>query len=210
MHVNEMIVNGPDDAVWTLILAHGAGALMDSEFMNTFAENIACPEICVVRFEFEYMRARRRDGRKRPPEPLPVLMEAWQKVIAQFKERERIAIGGKSMGGRVASLIADSCEVQRLVCLGYPFHPPGRPEATRTEHLEAMETQALFVQGTRDTFGSKDEILSYPLSDKIKFHWLEDGDHDFRPRKKSGLTKAQNWSDGIEAVRFFLTEKENP
>lgn len=200
------LFNGPDDAACTLILAHGAGLPMDSEFMNVFAEGIAESGIRVARFEFDYMIARRRDGRKRPPDPPRLLIETWQTAIETLGGGECVAIGGKSMGGRVASLVADSCTVRRLVCLGYPFHPPGRTDSKRTEHLETLETPALIVQGTRDSFGSQQEVATYRLAEQIKVHWLEDGDHDFRPRKKSGLTHAQNWESGIRAVTSFLLE----
>jgi predicted alpha/beta-hydrolase family hydrolase len=97
------------------------------------------------------------------------------------------------MGGRVASMIADDIrdarKISGLLCLGYPFHPIGKPESLRTAHLEEMKTPSLICQGTRDLFGSREEVSSYKLSDKIEILWLEDGDHDFRPRKAvSGIT----------------------
>ena len=120
---------------------------------------------------------------------------------------ENLVIGGKSMGGRMASLIADEAGVAGLVCLGYPFHPPGRPEKTRTAHLESLRTPALIVQGTRDTLGNREDVGRYTLSDAIGLTWLEDGDHSFKPRKASGLTEAENWAAGIAAVADFMAAR---
>ena len=92
------------------------------------------------------------------------------------------------MGGRVASMAADELDaagsVAGLVCIGYPFHPPARPDTLRTAHLQSLETPALICQGTRDPFGTKDEVAGYRLSPRIELFWMEDGDHDLKPRKK--------------------------
>ena len=189
-------------------LAHGAGAPMDSRFMTAFADGIQRHRIPVVRFEFSYMRQRRTEGIRKPPDSAPKLLATWREVIAKIANKgvppERLVIGGKSMGGRLASMVADEEGVLGLVCLGYPFHPPGKPEKTRLEHLIVLKTPTLFVQGTRDSLGSKDEIKGYRLSRKIRMHWIEDGDHSLKPRKSSGLTEAQAWDEGIGAVADFV------
>jgi predicted alpha/beta-hydrolase family hydrolase len=113
-------------------------------------------------------------------------------------------IGGKSLGGRIASMLADETGVAGLVCLGYPFHPPGKPDRLRTEHLRTLHTPALILQGTRDPFGSPDEVSGYALSTSIRVHWLVDGDHSFKPRKSSGRTEQDNWNEGIEVVAAFV------
>ncbi|MDP6404018.1 MAG: alpha/beta hydrolase [Alphaproteobacteria bacterium] len=204
-----MICDGPEDAEFALILAHGAGAPMDSPFMVAFAEGLAAAGQRVVRFEFPYMRAR-RGGRKPPPNRLPLLQECWLAAIAVLAEAgwpsRRLVIGGKSLGGRVASLVADQAGVAGLVCLGYPFHPAGRPEKTRTEHLAALATPTLIVQGTRDTLGSRQDVANYNLTSGIRMEWLEDGDHSFKPRRKSGRTEAENWQQGIDAVAAFVAD----
>jgi predicted alpha/beta-hydrolase family hydrolase len=115
-----------------------------------------------------------------------------------------LVIGGKSMGGRIASLIADEAGVAGLVCLGYPFHPVGKPDRLRVAHLATLTTPTLIVQGTRDPFGTREEVAGYALSDAIKIHWLEDGDHDFKPRKASGHTQQQHWHDAVAAVAGFI------
>ena len=181
---------------------------MDSPFMVAFAEGLTASDMCVGRFEFSYMQRRRAEGTKRPPDQAPKLMECWTDVIAEVRgtmpKGGKLIIGGKSMGGRMASLVADDAGVDGLVCLGYPFHPPGRPEKTRTDHLEGLKTPTLIVQGTRDTMGGTEAVAGYSLSSKIELQWLEDGDHSFKPRKKSGRTEDQNWQEGITGVASFV------
>ena len=117
---------------------------------------------------------------------------------------EVLVVGGKSMGGRVASMIADEVGATGLGCPGYPFHPPGKPEKLRTEHLADLRTPAIFCQGERDTFGTRDEIATFSLSSKIGFAWMPDGDHSFKPRKKSGFTYEQNMMAAMESVAAFV------
>jgi predicted alpha/beta-hydrolase family hydrolase len=197
--------DGPRAAPLTLALAHGAGAPMDSPFMAAVAQGLAAAGLRVARFEFPYMAASRRDGRKRAPDRQPVLLESWRRVIAALGPA-RLAIGGKSLGGRIASLLADETAVRGLVCLGYPFHPPGKPERLRTAHLEDIATPTLIVQGTRDPFGSPDEVAGYRLSPAVRLHWAEDGDHGLVPRKASGRTAEQNRAEAIAAIAAFLKD----
>ncbi len=207
--IAEFLITGPETSKPTIALAHGAGAAMDSPFMAAFADGLAGRGLRVVRFEFPYMAERRATGRKRPPDRAAVLIETWTAVIQHFGA-DRLVIGGKSMGGRIASMVAEDAGVLGLACLGYPFHPPGRPEKTRTEHLKSLKTPALFLQGTRDTLGNEDDVTGYALSPAIHLHWLEDGDHGFKPRKKSGRTEAQNWEDAIEALSAFAASLDSP
>jgi len=199
----DILWDGPLAAPLTLILAHGAGAPMDSDFMAAFAQGLGEAGLRVARFEFPYMAARRRDGGKRPPDRQPLLLEAWHQTIAEVGSSP-FAIGGKSLGGRMASLIAEESGAAALVCLGYPFHPPGKPERLRTAHLETLETPTLIVQGTRDALGSALDVSQYHLPPSIRFHWAEDGDHSLVPRKASGRTREQNWTDAIETTAEFL------
>jgi len=201
----QFLFDGPVQAPQTLVLAHGAGAPMDSPFMTAFAEGLADRGLRVARFEFPYMVARRADGRKRPPDGQAKLLEAWRQAF-NVLQPARLAIGGKSMGGRMASLIADEVGAAGLVCLGYPFHPPGKPERLRTAHLETIETLGLIVQGTRDPFGTRAEVEGYELSEALRVHWAEDGNHDLAPRKASGRSVADNWSQAMDAVAGFLLE----
>jgi predicted alpha/beta-hydrolase family hydrolase len=199
----ELLDSGATPSGLTLVLAHGAGAAMDSEFMNAFADGLASCGIRVVRFEFPYMAERRRTDKRRPPNREPVLRETWLTVIESVAAG-KLVIGGKSMGGRIASLLADEVQAAGLVCLGYPFHPAGKPDQLRIEHLKHIVTRTLIVQGERDAFGSKDEVPRYQLSDKVHLHWLPDGDHSFQPRRNSGYSRDENWQEGVRVAAEFI------
>ena len=190
-----------------LILAHGAGQGLDSPFMMHFGESLAQRGVSVVQFEFDYMRAARATGKRKPPDREPNLRACWHDVVTRVRKDmkpQRLFIGGKSMGGRMASLVADELSVDGLVCLGYPFHPPGKPDRLRTEHLETLKTRTLICQGERDSFGTSDDVKSYTLSKRIDVRWLTDGDHGFKPRKASGRTEQGNWSEAIDAITGFI------
>ena len=209
-----ILYDGPKDAAQTLILAHGAGAAMDSPFMTAFAEGLGARGIAVVRFEFPYMAARRGTGKKRPPDRQPILLQTWCEVIAQVRDSRpdpRLAVGGKSMGGRMASLLLaedggleSGHDLCALVCLGYPFHPAGKPDRLRTGHLAELSLPTLIVQGGRDPFGNRHEVEGYDLSKAIHFHWCPDGNHDLSPRKRSGHSTEANWAGAMDAVAAFL------
>ncbi|MGD8193421.1 alpha/beta family hydrolase [Herbiconiux sp. P18] len=201
-----------------LLLAHGAGAAMDSDWMNTVAALLADRGVRVARFEFAYMAARRTGSRKPPPKA-ETLMGEYRAAVARVRSElatapdasPRLVIGGKSMGGRVASLVADELrdagEVSGLVCLGYPFHPPGSPEKLRTGHLLALRTPTLICQGERDPFGIRDEVATYGLPAGIRMAWLGDGEHELKPRVKvSGRTHGQNLAEAADLVARFVRE----
>lgn len=202
-----MLFDGPENGT-TIVLAHGAGAPMDSAPMTAMARGLAAAGLRVARFEFPYMRRRRETGERRPPDREPVLRAAWHAVIEELGGADRLndqlIIGGKSMGGRMASYIADEVGVRGLVCLGYPFHPPGQPDRLRTAHLKDLRTPALIVQGTRDQFGTREDVAGYELSPAIEVVWLEDGDHSFKPRASSGRTEKQNVAEAVAAVVGFV------
>jgi hypothetical protein len=177
---------------------------MDSAFMETMADMVAASGIEVIRFEFEYMAKRREDGKRRGPDRSPKLVARFKEVLDRVGPAGEVVIGGKSMGGRIASMIADEVGAAGVVCLGYPFHPPAKPERLRTAHLETLETPTLIVQGTRDRFGTEEEVQSYSLAPSIELAWMEDGDHSLKPRKKSGRTLEQNLDAGATAVVRFI------
>ena len=200
---------GGKPARLTFAFAHGAGAPMDTPFMSFFAEGLAAKGWRVVRFEFPYMARRRRAPKRPPPDRQPVLLQTWRQVIDHLAAPdgpETLVIGGKSMGGRMASLVAQETGVRGLACLGYPFHPAGKPERLRTEHLAALETPCLICQGTRDALGNAEEVAGYDLAPSIRLHWAPDGDHDLKPRKASGRTAEQNWREAVDALDGFFRD----
>lgn len=208
----EWLIDQPDgDPIAWFLFAHGAGAPMDSDFMQALADMLAAQSVGVIRFEFPYMAERRETGKRRPPNKMDVLLESFQAHIDGVRSRYpdvSLYIGGKSMGGRVASMLVqenvDRGMVAGAVCLGYPFHPPGKPEKLRTEHLAPMTCPVLILQGTRDKLGNQEEVAGYPLGEGITLSWLEDGDHDFKPRKASGFTQLQHWQTAADRVRQWL------
>ncbi|MGR3711508.1 MAG: alpha/beta family hydrolase [Shimia sp.] len=179
----EFLIDGAEkpDAP-TFLFAHGAGATMDAPFMVMVAQGLAARGIRVARFKFDYMAARRRGGSKRPPPKVEVLQEEYRAAVAALDFAGPLVIGGKSMGGRVASLIADDLlsegAIDGFLCLGYPFHPKGKPEKLRTEHLAGLTVPTLICQGTRDPFGTEEDVAGYALSEKVDLLWVKDGDHD--------------------------------
>ena len=193
-----------------LVLAHGAGQGMDSPFMVHFGESIAQRGVSVVQFEFEYMRTVRATGKRKPPDREPKLRACWHDVVAQVRKDmkpQQLFIGGKSMGGRMASMLVDSNEhVNGCVALGYPFHPPGKPEKTRTAHLASIMKPMLIVQGERDTFGTQTEVREYSLANTIQCEFLADGDHSLKPRKASGLTHQQHLEDAAKLIHAFFVQ----
>ncbi|WP_332702220.1 alpha/beta hydrolase family protein [Devosia sp.] len=192
------LFDGPEDARVTILLAHGAGAPMDSASMNAVTKALAEQGFRVARFEFGYMASRRTAAGKKPPPKAETVMPEYLAAIDDLGPTNGpLLIGGKSMGGRVASMVADTLfdagRIAGLVCLGYPFHPPGRPQQLRTAHLINLKTPTLICQGTRDEFGDRYEVGEFGLSDAIEVLWLEDGDHDLKPRKSiSGFSTADH------------------
>lgn len=208
--MTELLVAGPDDAAATLILAHGAGAGMESTFMAQITDLLAARRVQTLRFEFAYMAARGSGKRKPPPKAELLIPEYRTAVLSAVEKRRatRLAIGGKSMGGRVASFIADELftagHVRALVCIGYPFHPPKQPDKLRTAHLLTLKCPTLIVQGERDPFGGRDEVETYGLPAAVRFHWAGDGDHDLGPRGASGFTRKGNLAATADAIVAFL------
>lgn len=207
----------------TLLLAHGAGAGQDSEAMVALTGALVDVGVTVVRFDFPYMVRRREDGRRRPPDRQPVLLAAFAEALAAVHEDARRAgrllIGGKSMGGRMATLLmagahtSSECEallkeVAGVVCFGYPFHPPGKPERLRLDHWPDLRAPLLVCQGERDTFGNRAEVEQYAreglLSGAVTLHWLADGNHGLTPRKASGLTRADHLAASGQAMLSWL------
>jgi len=199
-------ITGPDNGP-CYVFAHGAGADKSSDFMEQVSAGLIERGIRVVRFNFPYMDKRLQDGKKRPPDRAPKLIDAYIDVVTALKCP--VVIGGKSMGGRMASLLASDeravdLDIKGIACLGFPFHAPGKEPGERIDHLADMTKPLLIVQGTRDAMGAQEEVSDYPLSPNIELKWLEDGNHDLKPRVKSGLTHEQHIESAIEVVAEFV------
>ena len=207
--MTKFLITGPKDARVRFLCAHGAGKGMESPFLDTVADLLGERDIAVWRFEFGYMAARRDSGLRKPPPKAERLMDEYRAAVAELPRGGSVLIGGKSMGGRVASLVADELfglgRIAGLVCLGYPFHPPNKPEKLRTAHLEALACPALIVQGERDPFGTRAEVEAFRLSSAIRLHWADDGDHDLGPRGASGFTRKGNLTAAADAIAAFAT-----
>lgn len=201
------IYDGPADAFATIILAHGAGAGMESGSMELYARALAEGGFKVARFEFAYMAARRDGTSRPPPSPANKLIAEYIGAIASVEKSGKLIIGGKSMGGRMASMIAgkqyDEGKIAGLLCLGYPFHPPGSPDKLRTDHLTPLTVPTLICQGERDPFGTREEVAAYPLSASTEVFWLVDGDHDLRPRKASGFSHRDHVAAVVAKVKAW-------
>lgn len=207
--MTSFLFDGPVEAKCTVLFAHGAGAPMDTASMNGIAQVLASAGIRVARFEFDYMAARRISAGRRPPPRAEKLMPEYCRAIDELGAQGPLVIGGKSMGGRVASMVADELfdakRIAGLLCLGYPFHPTGKPQQLRTAHLGDLKTPTLIVQGTRDPFGTRDEVESYDLARTIELLWLEDGDHDLKPRKSvSGFSLADHMKVLAKEVAIWV------
>jgi predicted alpha/beta-hydrolase family hydrolase len=190
------LIDGPANAT-TYLFAHGAGGPMDAGFMNVVAGGLGARGIRVVRFEFPYMASRRTSGKRGgAPDRQPVLLETFRQVVEEQGGGGAVIVGGKSMGGRMASMIADEVGARGLLVFGYPFHPPGKPQQLRTAHLEQLRTPSLILQGTRDIFGKRDEVTGYALSPSIRIEWMEGGDHSLKGRV----------AEAIDAAAMYIIE----
>ena len=201
-------LDGPENATSVVVLGHGAGAGLDSEFMVAMAIGLGAAGLRVCRFNFVYMER----GRK-PPDRQPVLEETFRAVVDEvgaLHPGRDLVLGGKSMGGRIASHVAASgARADALVFLGYPLHPPGRPDRLRAVHLAEIQAPMLFVEGTRDPFCPLDtlEEVRRGLPARTDVLVVDDGDHSLKVRRSSGRTTAQAWDEAIRGVASWLEDR---
>lgn len=189
---------------WVLVLGHGAGADQSSAFMVAAARALASRGVTVVTFNFPYTEAGRRT-----PDRGPVLEATFRAVLDDVRAHTpgRVAIGGKSMGGRIASQIAAAgAPAEALVFFGYPLHPPGRPGQQRAAHLPRIAQPMLFLQGSRDAFGTPDELRPILAGlPRATLHVVEGADHGFAVRKKDGRAPADVLAELWDAAARFLS-----
>lgn len=195
------------------LLSHGAGAGIDSDFMVDITHQLNDVGLKTIPFNFPYMDIMKETGKRRPPDRMPKLIESFRQKIVEVSKKypeKKIIIGGKSMGGRVASLVTVELEsikpktIEACICLGFPFHPPKKLDKYRGEHLVDIKTPTLILQGERDPMGTNKEVKNYDFSPLVTVKAIPDGDHSFKPRVKSGYTLAQNISLCISTIRTFV------
>ena len=214
-HTFDIEVHEAEMLVACLVLGHGAGAGKEHDFMQDITKALVSQGISVVLFNFPYMQTIKVTGKRRPPDRADKLMTHFTALIEACSKDNKalhnlsVFIGGKSMGGRMATMVYELVSnVKGAIALGYPFHPPGKPEKTRTEHLQSASKPLLVIQGERDTFGTKSEVESYKksnaLSSHIKCEYLEDGDHSFKPRKASGKNQQEHIVKAAALTASFI------
>ncbi len=196
-----------DSARCRLILAHGAGAGYQTPFMEDISSHLAQQSVEVWRFNFPYMQTMQETGKRRPPDKMPKLEAHFKALLKESISKSAALptfIGGKSMGGRVATHILEESDALGAVVFGYPFHPPGKPDKLRTDHLIDIKKPVCICQGERDTFGTQEEIRNYPLASSVTTSFLSDGDHSLKPRKKSGFTLQSNLYEAARTAAMFM------
>lgn len=203
-----------------LLFAHGAGAGQQSPFMRQFVTSLAAQGVQVLCVDFPYMQQMQETGKRRPPPPIAQTLDQfaqWYALLADLFD-EPLWIGGKSMGGRVATLFASKqptsnplaselssdSAVPGVVVAGYPFHPTKAPDKLRLDHWPAIACPMLILQGERDPFGTRDEVAGYTLPSNVQLAWLADGDHDFKPRRFSGLTQTVLIDEATQVAASFV------
>ena len=206
--MDQLIITRCNSSIARFVFAHGAGAGLDHSFMEQVTALLSQARVEVVRFNFPYMIKRSQDGKRRPPDKMPKLVEAYQTQLSELDNKLPTFIGGKSMGGRVAAIVAEQPElaIKGVIALGYPFHPQKKPEKLRLEPLENIAHPLLIVQGERDALGNKQEVLSYDCVKQHQVVFLEDGDHDFKPRIRSGFTHQQHLVHCVDNMEKFIHE----
>lgn len=195
-------------AIAQFIFAHGAGAGSDSDFMQHVAALISEQGVDVGLFDFEYMQIAKQTGKRRPPERAPKLLTYYEQVLTHAQPKLPLFIGGKSMGGRMASMLACTTKqpIKGVIAFGYPFHPPGKPDKLRTEHFADIPCPFLVLQGERDTFGTREELKTLAMPKQPDYVWLADGDHSLKPRKKSGITELENRQIAASSTAQFINK----
>jgi predicted alpha/beta-hydrolase family hydrolase len=198
----------PTKPIAQFIFAHGAGAGSDSDFMQVMAKHLYDLNIQVGLFDFEYMQQAKMQNKRRPPDRAPKLLAYFAEQLKQADPQLPLFIGGKSMGGRMASMLATESDmpIKGVIAMGYPFHPPGKPDKLRVEHFADIPCPFLILQGERDTFGNQIEVTQMTFAKSPKLVWLSDGDHSLKPRKKSGFSEQQHLLDAAKHAAQFMQE----
>ncbi|MDO6695556.1 alpha/beta hydrolase [Aliiglaciecola sp. 3_MG-2023] len=206
----KILINRPDKPFARFIFAHGAGANKQSHFMEQIAKLLCLGGVEVVRFDFPYMLRAAEKNKRQPPDRANILLQDFTEMVNSADTELPLFIGGKSMGGRMASMLESAGTVENVnlikgvICLGYPFHPPGKPEKQRTEHLYDAKLPILIIQGERDTFGNRSRVESYQLPSIIDVQFLAAADHSFVPLKSSGIGVDEHIRSAADQIIKFM------
>jgi predicted alpha/beta-hydrolase family hydrolase len=192
-----------------VVFAHGSGIGMNHAFMQAVASALSEKNFSVYLFEFSYMQTMQATGIRRPPIGVAKLQLEYLALLDALALEGPVVIGGKSLGGRVASLIAEQSNALGWFALGYPFHPQRKPENLRVAHLLTSHKPGLIVQGTRDALGHHDEVLSYRLPSNIQLHWLLEMDHSFVPYKASKLSQQEAIIEAVDCIDQWVKHTLN-
>lgn len=203
-HLTEFIRTTSTQPKARLLLAHGAGAGADSDFMCQLATQLQQHNIEVWRFNFTYMQRFIDTGKRSLPDKFPVLQQQFRQLIEQCPDNLPLFAGGKSMGGRVASTLSALTKLKAIFAFGYPFHAP-KKQQWRTEHFASLDCKLFIVQGERDAFGSRVELAAQQWP-QVSLNWLTDGDHDLKPRVKTGLTQSQLIAQAVQFCSRSIDE----
>ena len=197
------LIDGKESYPDTIILAHSSGAPMNSEFMNYFSKSLSDLGFLCIRFQFPYMTKQITEGKKRFPDKIDILKKSWLVAINHINKKD-VIIGGKSMGGRIATLIADEVKPKGIVVLGYPFFNSKGKNDYRIKHLRNIEIPTLICQGEDDNLGKRSEVEKLDLSKKLNMHWVESANHSLIPPKRTGKTMNQSWDGCIVSIKNFI------
>ncbi|PHS20454.1 MAG: alpha/beta hydrolase [Kangiella sp.] len=198
---------------YLFVVTHGAGAGIESDFMKGMVHDLNSYGLQTIPFNFPYMKIMQETGKRRPPDRMPKLIQAFKDQLEIYQKeypKKKLVVGGKSMGGRVASLVASEVKktkdnnISACICLGFPFHPPKKLDKYRGDHLSDLNTPTLILQGERDAFGTRAEIDGYSLSNSVTVNYIPDGDHSFKPRVRSGHTLDENIELSLKKLIEFL------
>jgi predicted alpha/beta-hydrolase family hydrolase len=211
--------HGPLDGRPLVLLSHGAGASMTSPFMLATRDGLVARGCTVVSLNFAYMQRAQDEQRRRPPDPMPVLIATLSAALSRLDAwcrplhpRPGIVLVGKSMGGRVGSMLlaaGDAPGVRGAVYLGYPLHPAGKPERLRRDHLSDVAVPQLFLSGSKDALATRALLQETVagLGPDATLHWIEGGDHSLAIRRSAPLEGAQAWLDRVAAFVTQVAER---
>lgn len=189
------------------LFAHGAGKGIHSDWIQSLGQRFAQSGVRFMPFEFPYMIKQNHTGKRHPPDRMPILLHSYNTEITRIiaQNDNPLFIGGKSMGGRIATMVADNhAYVKGCIVFGYPFHPPKKPNVLRTEYLKTITTPTLIVQGTKDPFGTQDAWDTYCLSPHIRIAPIETGNHDLKPLRASGKTLDDSLDTAVQHACDFI------